>query len=214
MLVRLNEQEGTNVDRDARDSIHLKMKSLLMWLVALSCLTTAEGSSLRTVRVLDGQVSFSVPKELGHLNSRSNVEDRYDDLIALQTPDRRLCAVAKVGRYPMQRHQLQRFLEAKVASCANLKTQHRHFHWINHRLVERQQREWAEVSFKYDRSPPPGREAYGRSVSTVLNGHLVEVWAMSRAAEQPGEQAVIDRIIDSVKLLPASATAKVAVAGR
>jgi hypothetical protein len=190
------------------------MKSLLMCLVALTCLTTADGSSLKAVRVLDGQVSFSVPKELVPLTSRSNVEARYDDLIALQTADRRLCAVAKVGRYPMQRHQLQSFLDAKVASCANLKTQHPHFRWVNHRLLERQQREWAEVCFRYDRSPPPGREAYARSVSTVVNGHLVEVWAMSRAAEQPGEKAIIDRIIDSVKLLPGSATAKVAVAGR
>jgi hypothetical protein len=71
-----------------------------------------------------------------------------------------------------------------------------HFRWISHGLIERQGREWAQLSFARKLPPPESGEAYMRSICTVFEGHLLQVWARSHA----GEKAAADRIIDSLQI--------------
>jgi hypothetical protein len=172
------------------------MKLLAALLATVTLLPTAQASSLKTIRLLDGKVWFAVPSDLAQITRQIGPEAHCVDLIAMVSPDHHLSVLATYGNHAMRRHELQNFLDQKVTSYSKLVERHPHFHWINHGLVERQGREWAQVSFAHDGSSPAGAEIYTRSVSTVLEGHLLELWALSRM----GEKTVVDQIIDSVQV--------------
>src|SRR5262249_52927197 len=142
------------------------------------------------------KVWFAVPGNLTPVTRQLGPEARSVDLVALVSPDHELSVLATYGNHAMRRHELQRFLDARVNSYGRLQEKHPHFHWINHELVERQGHEWAQLSFTRDISSPASGETYARSVSTVFEGHLFELWALSRT----GQKADVDQIIDSLQI--------------
>jgi len=176
------------------------MKLLAALLATVTFLPTAHAASLKTIRLLDGKVTFAVPSDLGQVNRQPRQYARSVDLIALESSDHRLSVLATYGRLPMLRRALPGLLDGKVNAYTNSSARYPHFRWIDHVLVERQGREWAQVCFTHDLPPASGGEAYSRSVSTVLEGHLLEVWALSRAAHESSQRAAVDRIIDSLQV--------------
>ena len=172
------------------------MKLLASLILAALFLGTADAAPDKTIQLLDGKAWFAVPKDLLSVNRQLGPGARYVDLVALVSADHQISVLATYGNYAMRRMDLQTFLDAKINSYDKRKNEHRYFHWINHGLLERQGREWAQISFAHDVPAPAGGETYARSISTVLEGHLLELGAVCHS----GQRSVVDRIIESLQV--------------
>jgi hypothetical protein len=176
------------------------MKSLVTLFGLVTLLATADSAASRTIHLLDGKLSLEVSRDLLEKSKQSKSDARYVKVTSLESPDRRLSVLVTYGKHIMKASDLQPFLDYKVSSYSKLKARHPRFRWLEHALVERDGREWAEVRFVHDISSPIGTDVYTRCISSVVDGHLLEIWVLTRAPRDPAQKAAVDKIIDSVQI--------------
>jgi hypothetical protein len=157
--------------------------------------TLAQPSEARTVTLLDGRLSFTVPNDFSTGNP-GELSPKYSVLTLLNSPDQRLLVWVTYSKHVQKLADAKVFLRYKIAEHSRGENKYRYFQWLTHRIVKRDGRDWAEVSFTHDVSTPVGTDAYTRCISTFSDGRLLEIWALTRAAKDPEQRSTVDRIIE------------------
>jgi hypothetical protein len=174
------------------------MKLLAVVLITL-LYRLADAIPTKTVPILDGEVTLEVPRNLSEKAMPSRPEVPYVYLITLQASDRELSVWATCSKHIMMRADLQSSLDEKLQWYSNA-TRLLQFRLLDHGLIQRQGREWAQIRFTHGTVSPANGEIYTRCLSGVIDGHLLEIWALAHVAKDPERRAAVDRVIDSVKI--------------
>ena len=183
-----------------RIRLNCSMVKLLAAPFALAlAVTLVQPSSAKTVSLLDGRLSLDVPNDFSAANP-PKPNANYSTVMSLKSQDQRLLLSVTYGVHKQNSTDLKAFLQQKLTRYSRLAKKHIHFHWLSHGLVTRDGRDWVEVSFTHDVSTPVGTDVYTRSISTFCEGRLLEIWVLTRAAQDTAQRATVDKIIESVKL--------------
>jgi hypothetical protein len=161
-------------------------------------LLAAHSTGAKQVKLLDGQLSFVSPVDISQTHTRATGTDRYSVLCDLASADGTFSLCVTYGKHTLKNPDMQNFLEQKVASYSRLNAKTPHFQWIQHRIVERNGRRWAEICFSHDNAS--GAPVYTRCLSCFVQGHLLEIWAITRRAVDSKQKSYVDHVIDSVRL--------------
>jgi len=166
-------------------------------LVGLTLATSVLG---KRVELLQGDLSLDVPSELSPGSQQSEAPHDYDIIGYLRSADRRVSVKVTYGKHDLDPKNLSAFLQEKVVDYSRLQKKLPHFRWLNHSIVDRSGREWADISFAHGHMNTTKTEAYARCLSCIAHRHLLEIWVVTHRMPDPGEKALVDRIISSVRL--------------
>lgn len=169
--------------------IHIILAGVLLWVTQYTA---------AAIRLLEGRLLFDSPAELSPSGSSPTHSDRYSILADLASRDHTFSVRVTYGKHTLESPDLADFLRQKVTSYDKLRTKEPHFRWIEHRIIQRNNRQWAEISFSHDN--PSRAHVYTRCLSCFVDGRLLEIWVLTRRAADATERAYVDRVIDSVRL--------------
>jgi len=172
---------------------HTIVAWLVLWLAAHSAVA-------KQIQLLGGQLSFASPVDISQSHSAPGETNRYSVLTNLASADGTFLVSVTYGKHSLKAPDIADFLQQKVESYTRLNAKLPHFRWIKHQIVERDGRTWAEICLSHDNDS--GAHVDTRCLSCFVNGHLLEIWALTRRAADPTRKAYVDRLIDSVRLAP------------
>jgi hypothetical protein len=173
------------------------LKFVHSFLLLTLVLVASRSVAAKQIRLLDGQLSLNTPVEMSASTRQRKQSDRYSVLIDLDARNHSLSVNVTYGRHTLQKPDIGDFLRHKVSSYGQSAVLP-HFHWIEHRVVERDGQQCAEVRFSHDNDN--GAHVYTRCLSCFIHGRLIEVWALTRRADDAKHTALVDRLIGSVHL--------------
>ena len=171
--------------------VHILLAGVLLWV-------TPYTAAAKQVRLLKGRLLLDTPAELSPSSSSPTRSDRYSILADLASPDHSFSVQVTYGKHTLESPDVADFLREKVTSYSRLQTKEPHFRWIEHQIIQRDGRQWAEISFSHDNAS--GAQVYTRCLSCFVEGRLVEIWVLTRHAADATQKASVDRLIDSVRL--------------
>jgi hypothetical protein len=171
--------------------VHIALAGVLLWV-------TQHTAAAKQIRLLEGRLLLDSPAELSPSSSSPTHSDRYSILADLASRDHSFSVRVTYGKHTLESSHLADFLHEKVTSYDKLETKEPHFRWIEHRIIQRDGRQWAVISFSHDNTS--GAHMYTRCLSCFVEGRLLEIWVLTRRAADATQKAHVDRLIDSVRL--------------
>ena len=172
-----------------RARFHVVVGGVFLWLVA-------ELAIADQIRLLDGRLSLATPVDVSPSHCAPTQSEGFSILTDLASSDGSFSILVTYGKRSLETPNLADFLREKVSSYTALNAPH--FRWIEHRIVERNGRQWAEICFShYNES---GAHVYTRCLSCFVQGHLLEIWALTRRAADSAQKGHVNQLIDSVRL--------------
>jgi len=175
-----------------RQHFHIAVAGVLLWLAADTAIA-------KELRLLDGRRSFATPVDVSPSHSSTTLSEPSSTLTDLTSSDGSFAVSVTYGRHNLGTPNLVDFLREKVSSCSRFKAKVPHFRWIQHRIVERNGHQWAEICFSHDNAF--GFHVYTRCLSCFVQGHLLEIWALTFRAGDSVQKGSVDELIDSVRLI-------------
>jgi len=159
----------------------------------------AEVAKAKEIRLLDGHLSLATQVEVSPSSRAPTQSERFSVLSDLTSSDGSFSVLVTYGKHSLDRPpSVADVLRGKVSSYSSLNEKARHFHWIDHRVIERNGRQWAEICFSHDNDS--GAPVYTRCVSCFVHGHLLEIWALTRRAAESAQKGYVDELIGSIRL--------------
>lgn len=171
--------------------LHVVLAGVLLWVMQHT-------AAAKQIRLLEDRLLLDSPTELSPSSSSPTHSDRYSILADLVSRDHSFSVRITYGKHTLQSPDLADFLHEKVTSYGRLQTKELHFRWIEHRIIQRDGRQWAEISFSHDNAS--GAHVYTRCLSCFVEGRLLEIWVLTRRAGDATQKVYVDRLIDSVRL--------------
>jgi hypothetical protein len=170
---------------------HIILGGIFLWLAA-------EITVANQIRLLDGRLSLATPVDVSPRRLAPTQSPRFSVLTDLTSSDGSFSVLVTYGKGSLETRNLADFLRDKISSYNSLNGKAQHFHWIDHRVVERNGRQWAQICFSYDNES--GAHVYTRCLSCFVEGHLLEIWALTRRATDFAQKSYVDQLIGSVRL--------------
>jgi hypothetical protein len=170
---------------------YILLAGVLLWV-------TQHTAAAKQIRLLDGRLLLDSPAELSPSSSSPTRSDRYSILADLGSRDHSFSVRVTYGKHTLESPDLTDFLREKVTSYGRLQTKEPHFRWIEHQIIQRGGRQWAEISFSHHNAS--GAHVYTRCLSCFVDGRLLEIWVLTRRAADATQKGYVDRLIDSVRL--------------
>jgi hypothetical protein len=175
------------------------MRACLHAVIAACLFGLPAGSVVaKQIQLLHGELSFATPEDVSQASGPIADTDRYSVLADLTSADHTFSVRVTYGKHSLKKPDLADFLQQKISSYSKPSVNRPRFRWLRHTLVERQDRQWADVSFTHD--IPSGSHVYTRSISCFRRGRLLEIWVLTRRAADHTQKAGVDRLVDSVQL--------------
>jgi hypothetical protein len=178
----------------------LLMKLCLSVLGLFVGLAAADAAISKKIVLLDGKVVLHVPPDFVQATNQTKPKGSYTVLTLLESGDRGLSVKVTYGHHTAKMSELGKFLDQKFSEYSILKEKLPRFRWLDHRLVERDGRQWVDMRFAHGLQNTKEREVYTHCVSTILNEHLLEIWVVTHRAPDSAEKALVDEIIQSVRV--------------
>jgi len=174
-----------------RKRFHVVLGGLFLWFAA-------EVAVANQIRLLDGRLSLGTPVDVSPRRLAPTQSPQFSVLTDRTSSDGTFSVLVTYGKRSLETRNLADFLRDKVSSYNSLNGKAPHFRWIDHRVVERHGRQWAEICFSHDNAS--GAHVYTRCLSCFVEGHLLEIWALTRRATDFAQKSYVDQLIGSVRL--------------